>query len=278
MRSVVEMIRNTDTKKNQEYAAEVAADSVWRVNAPIAPQRFGTGEFSVHIDNSAGLIDLNAAGEVLLGLMVNTLDISDREKAVIVDSILDWRDSDDFHRLNGAENQYYQSLPNSYACKNAAFGAVEELLLVRGMRPELFYKNLKPIVTIIPETKAKPTAKGQSSQGSARTTRGQININAAPRRLLEALPQITAEQVQSLIDYRTSGDFISMAEIRDLIGAQTFSVISPYISLALSPYYTIRAEGRVSGSSVRQIIQAMVKIDGELPEGYKIVGWQDQYY
>jgi len=278
MRSVVEMIRNTDIAKNQEYAAEVTADSVWRVNAPIAPQRFGTGEFNVHIDNFAGLIDLNAAGEVLLGLMVNTLDISDSEKAVIVDSILDWRDSDDFHRLNGAENQYYQSLPNSYACKNGAFDSVEELLLVRGMRPELFYKNLKSIVTIIPETKAKPTAKGQSSQGAARTTRGQININAAPRRLLEALPQITSEQVQTIIDYRTSGDFISMAEIRDLIGAQTFSAIAPYITLSLSPYYTIRAEGRVSGSSVRQIIQAMVQIDGELPEGYKIVGWQDQYY
>ena len=278
MRSVVEMIRNTEVAKNQEYAAEVAEGRVWRVNAPIAPQRFGAGEFSVHIDNAAGLIDLNSASENLLRLMVNTLDISDREKAVIVDSILDWRDNDDFHRLHGAENRYYQSLPNPYACKNAAFDAVEELLLVRGMRPELFYKNLKTIVTIIPETKAKPTAKGQSSHTAARTTRAQININAASRQLLEALPQITPQQVQTLIDYRTSGDFISMAEIRDLIGAQTFSAISPYITLSLSPYYTIRAEGRITGSSVRQIIQAMVQIDGELPGGYKIVGWQDQYY
>ena len=278
MRSVVEMIRNTNLAKNPEYAAEVAADSVWRVNAPIAPQPFGTGEFRVHIDNAAGLIDLNTASEKLLKLMAETLDISGSEKAVIVDSILDWRDNDDFHRLNGAENQYYQSLPNSYACKNGAFDAVEELLLVRGMRPELFYKNLKSIVTIIPETKAKPSAKGQSSQAAARTTRGQININAAPRRLLEVLPQITPQQVQSLIDYRTSGDFISIAEIRDLIGAQTFSAISPYISLSLSPYYTIRAEGRVSGSSVRQIIQAMVQIDEGLDGGYNIVGWQDQYY
>jgi general secretion pathway protein K len=278
MRSVVELIRSTDLANNQEYAAEAAAGSVWRVNAPIAPQPFGAGEFSVHIDNAAGLIDLNTAGEKLLKLMVETLDISDREKAVIVDSILDWRDSDDFHRLHGAENRYYQSLPNPYACKNAAFDAVEELLLVRGMRPELFYKNLKAIVTIIPETKAKPTAKGRSSPVAARTTRAQININAAPRRLLEALPQITPQQVQTLIDYRTSGDFISMAEIRDLIGAQTFSAISAYITLSLSAYYTIRAEGRVSGSSVRQIIRAMVQIDGELPGGYKIVGWQDRYY
>ncbi|MBW2710785.1 MAG: general secretion pathway protein GspK [Deltaproteobacteria bacterium] len=278
MRAVVEMIRNTARTKSPEDADEVQDGSIWRVNAPITPQRFGAGEFSVHIDNAAGLIDLNTASETVLRLMVNTLDISDREKTVIVDSILDWRDSDDFHRLHGAENNYYQSLPNPYACKNAAFDSVAELLLVRGMNPELFYKNLKSIVTIIPETKARVSAIGRSTRRAARTVSGQININAAPRRLLEALPQITPQQVQTLIDYRTSGDFISIAEIRDLIGAQTFSAISPYITLSFSPYYTIRAEGRVSGSSVKQIIQAMVKIDGELPGAYQIVDWQDQYY
>ena len=41
---------------------------------------------------------------------------------------------------------------------------------------------------------------------------------------------------------------------------------------------TIRAEGRVSDSAAKQIIQAMVKIDPELSGGYQIVSWQDQYY
>jgi general secretion pathway protein K len=278
IRAAVAMVKNTDKAKNQENADEAAQDRVWRVNAAIAPQRFGTGQFSVHIDNAAGLINLNTASEKLLRLMVKTLDISDSEKAVIVDSILDWRDHDDFHRLNGAENKYYQSLPNPYACKNAAFDSVEELLLVRGIRPELLYKNLRSIVTVTPESKTRQTAKGRPIRRTARAVAGQINMNAAPRRLLEVLPQITSQQVQNLIDYRTDRDFVSTEEIRYLIGEQTFAVISPYISLALSPYYTIRAEGRVNGSSVRQIIQAMVKIDRELPAGYQIVRWQDQYY
>ena len=266
IRSVVEMIRNTAKTNNREYADDVSEDSVWRVNVPIPPENFGSGEFSVHIDNSAGLIDLNTAGEVLLGLMVNTFDISDDEKSVIVDSILDWRDSDDFHRLNGAENRYYQALPNPYACKNAAFDSVEELLLVRGMRPELLDEKLKTIVTIVPQNHG------------TRTASGQINLNAAPRRLLEALPQITPQQVQSLFDYRAYRDFVSIAEIRDLIGEQTFLAISPYMTLSLSPYYTIRAEGRVAGGAARQVIRAMVKIDQGLPEGFQFVRWQDQYY
>jgi general secretion pathway protein K len=278
IRAVVAMVKNTDKAKNQQNADEVAADTIWRVNAAIAPQRFGSGQFSVHIDNAAGLIDLNSASDKLLRLMVNTLDISDNEKAVIVDSILDWRDRDDLHRLNGAENKYYQSLPNPYACKNAAFDSVEELLLVRGIRPELFYKSLKSIVTVTPESKTRRNAKRRSSRRVAQAVAGQINMNAAPRLLLEALPQITSQQVQNLIDYRADKDFISIEEIRYLIGEQTFAVISPYITLALSPYYTIRAEGRIAGSSVRQIIRAMVKIDPKLPAGYQIVGWQDQYY
>ncbi|NIO09981.1 MAG: hypothetical protein GTO40_19050, partial [Deltaproteobacteria bacterium] len=219
IRSVLEMIRNTAPTKNQGNADEVTEGSVWRVNAPIPPQAFGAGEFHVHIDNAAGLIDLNTASEKMLRLMVNTLDISDNEKAVIVDSILDWRDRDDFHRLNGAENRYYQSLPNPYVCKNGAFDSVEELLLVRGMRPELFYGHLKSIVTITPDSNPKATGKGRISGGAARKIPDQININAAPRPLLEALPQITPEQVQNLMDYRTSRDFNSLEEIGHLMGA-----------------------------------------------------------
>jgi len=277
-RSVVEVLRQTDRTSNQENGGEVAGDRVWRVNVVIPPQGFGTGEFTVRIDNVAGLIDLNTASEKLLRLMVNTLDIGDREKDVIVDSILDWRDSDDFHRLNGAENKYYQSLANPYGCKSAPFDSVEELVLVRGMSPELLTKSLRSIITVIPDSKANLSGKGRSKRSGARTNPGQININAAPQRLLEALPQITPQQVQSLVDYRADRDFSSVAEVRDLIGTETFSAISPYITLSLSPYYTIRAEGRVTGSSVRQIIQAMVQIDDTLPGGYQIVNWQDQYY
>jgi general secretion pathway protein K len=278
IRSVVEVLRQTAKTNNQENGIEVAEDTVWRVNVVIPPQGFGNGEFTVRIDNAAGLIDLNAAGEKLLRLMVDTFDIDDREKDVIVDSILDWRDSDDLHRLNGAENKYYRSLANPYDCKNAPFDSVEELLLVRGMSPELLTKSLKSVITIIPGSKANLGGKGRWKRGGARTSPGQININAASRRLLEVLPQITPQQVQSLIDYRTERDFTSVGEVRDLIGAETFTAISPYLTLSLSPYYTIRAEGRVKGSSVRQIIQALVKIDDALRGGYEIVNWQDQYY
>jgi general secretion pathway protein K len=278
IRSIVEMLRNTSTTKNREFGDEAAESRVWRVNVPIPSQGFGAGEFTVYIDNVAGLIDLNTASEKLLRLMANTLDLSDDRRAVIVDSILDWRDKDDFHRLNGAENTYYKSLADPYGCKNGPFDSVEELLLVRGVTPELFEKHLKAIVTTTPKKKAKPSGKGHRSRRAVRTNVGQININAAPRQLLEALPQITPLEVQNLVDHRIERDFSSLLEVQNLMGAQTFSAISPYLTLSLSPYYTIRAEGRVTGSSVRQTIRAVVQIDEQLPGGYEILSWQDQYY
>jgi type II secretory pathway component PulK len=57
----------------------------------------------------------------------------------IADSIVDWRDTDETPLAAGAENQHYQSLPQPYRCKNGPFTTVDELLLVKGMTPEILY-------------------------------------------------------------------------------------------------------------------------------------------
>ncbi|GMV95859.1 MAG: hypothetical protein AMXMBFR83_02290 [Phycisphaerae bacterium] len=60
-------------------------------------------------------------------------------------AIVDWRDEDeDINPNGGAENEYYLSQANGYYCKNAPFETVEELLLVRGVVPEMLYGNGEP--------------------------------------------------------------------------------------------------------------------------------------
>jgi DNA uptake protein ComE-like DNA-binding protein len=54
-------------------------------------------------------------------------------------AIKDWRDSDENVTTGGAESEFYLTLANPYLCKNSPFETVEELLLVRGMLPELLY-------------------------------------------------------------------------------------------------------------------------------------------
>ncbi|MEI8374889.1 MAG: hypothetical protein WCJ35_18860 [Planctomycetota bacterium] len=57
----------------------------------------------------------------------------------IADAILDWIDADDTPREQGAESEYYGSLQPGYTPRNAPPASIEELLLVRGVTPELLF-------------------------------------------------------------------------------------------------------------------------------------------
>jgi DNA uptake protein ComE-like DNA-binding protein len=59
----------------------------------------------------------------------------------IANSILDWIDPDDEPRTNGAESDYYESLSPPYQAKNGPLDSLEELLLVKGVTPQLLLGN-----------------------------------------------------------------------------------------------------------------------------------------
>jgi type II secretory pathway component PulK len=90
------------------------------------------GRLRYGIVDEASKLNLNTIPkEVLLRLPLATEEIAD--------AIVDWRDPDETPQPSGAENSYYQSQPEPYKCKNASFTTVEELLLVKGMTPEIVY-------------------------------------------------------------------------------------------------------------------------------------------
>ncbi len=71
------------------------------------------------------------AQQALLGLPGMTVDIAD--------SILDWLDPDDTARTNGAEREYYFGLNPPRVPKNGPIETVEELLLIKGVTPQLLF-------------------------------------------------------------------------------------------------------------------------------------------
>jgi general secretion pathway protein K len=89
--------------------------------------------------DEGGKISLNRADEALLRKVFETLGLDSDEQEEVVDAIIDWRDSDDLHRLHGAEDEYYLKLPEPYRAKNGPFDSVDELLQVRGITRELFF-------------------------------------------------------------------------------------------------------------------------------------------
>lgn len=98
----------------------------------IRPDAMQDDQLAYGLSDEAAKLDLNtASADMLLRLPGMTQEV--------VDAIVDWRDADSTPAGLGAEDDYYLSLPEAYHCKNGPFETVEELLLVKGMTPELLY-------------------------------------------------------------------------------------------------------------------------------------------
>ena len=246
-------------------------DTRWRINTDIPAVPFGGGSFKVEKGNESGKVNLNRAGERLLRVMLNSFPIDDTDKDIIVDSIQDWRDPDNLHRLNGAEDDYYLALPQPYRCKNGDFTSIEELLLVRGITPQIFYGGLKDMVSVYQDKEPEPVRDTQAMTFDF----NRININAASPQMLRSLPGMTEDALQAIMKYREKRDFRSLVDVHGIVGAAVYAGISPYITTALFPYYTISSVGMFEGSRTRQGVQAVVKIDRTLKKGYEIIQWID---
>jgi len=260
---VPRQVKAPDGKEEQE-------DIRWRINTDIPAIPFGDGQFKVERENESGKVNLNKAGAPLLKMMLSNFEIDDANKNIIVDSIMDWRDKDSLHRLNGAEDDYYLSLPQPYKSKNGDFTSIEELLLVRGVTPGIFYGGLKDMVAVYQDKET-----GLDNRIIAKFDFDKININAASPRMLRALPRMTEDVVQAIIKYREKKDFRSLTDLSLLVGSDIYAGISPYITLSLSPYYTIKSVGMLKDSQTREGVQAVVKIDRRLTKGYEVIQWID---
>jgi len=257
-------------EKDEEPEEE---ETRWRINTDVPPVPYGEGQFEVWIGNERGKININGANEALLKMMLNGFGLEGQQESIIVDSILDWRDKNDLHRLNGAEDDYYKSLPEPYECKNGDFDSVEELLMVRGVTPETFYGGLRDIVTVF-EKSTRRKKIGQRHK-VVRSDLNKININAAHKKVLLALPAMTEDLAQKIINYRKESDFRVLTEVSNLVGTDVYNLISPYITLKTSPYYSITSVGKWADSKIQQGVEALVEINRNIKKGYRVVQWRD---
>src|SRR5207342_1622287 len=81
------------------------------------------------------LMQLDPSGARLLAALLLLPNMTPE----IANSIVDWLDSDSTPRDGGAEDDYYSSLAQPYHCKNGPLESIEELLLVKGVTPQLLF-------------------------------------------------------------------------------------------------------------------------------------------
>lgn len=237
----------------REQTVVVEGNEVVRIDGRPYTGRIETGSYRFRLLSESGKIDINKmtdlTGIVLKNVLLG-LGVSQNQADTIVDSILDWTDSDNLHRLNGAEDDYYLSLQVPYRAKNAPFDALEELLLVKGITPEILFGNneRRGIIYYL-------TIYGTSSK---------ININAAPREVLAALPGLTDEIVKRIIDQREAAEFRSVQDIQAITGLN-FPLLAQYIDMTETNVYTIESTGFLGESKQGYGIRAVVSAETTVP-------------
>ena len=245
-RAIME-IYHRQTYKNQTVVLE--GNEVVRIDGKAYNGSIGTGRYIFRLFNESGKINLNrmgASSRVILNNLLVNLGITKETADIIVDSILDWIDTDDLKRLNGVESEYYQSLPNPYKAKNARLDTVEELLLIKGMSPDIFFgtkekKGLIHFITIYSDNV-------------------RVNINAAPKEVLMSLPEMTEDVVNRIIELRESAEFKTIQDIQAISGIN-YPAIQRYIDIGETNIYTIESVGFQREEKKGYGIRAVVSIE-----------------
>lgn len=232
---------------------------IWAIDYPQIP--FENGNLDLTISDENGKINLSIlANEVVdqtpyyyitqrfflnMGLPID-----------LADTIIDWVDIDDSRFPYGAESEYYNTLSPPYEVKNAAMDSINELLMIKGFTPEIFYGigggNIGLEENLVDNNKGVPQVSTGTSitDGISLEDRAveeipigkeknralqhyfrvygdrqdylneinKININTASYRVLSALTEnMTDDIVTELIRRRHVQPFKSVDEVSDLI-------------------------------------------------------------
>jgi general secretion pathway protein K len=231
----------------------------------------------VRIMGEAGKVNINSVSEKTLRKIIGQLGLEVEKRDIVVDSILDWRDPDDLYRVNGAENDYYQSLKEPYNCKNGNLDTVEELLLVKGVTLDLFYgrKGGKA------EEGAKNDRIGLKDVFSIYSPGEQVDINSAALPVLRVVLGLPIEIAQQIVKAREEKNFQNQPDLLQKVPELSSfmgEIGNLIVFQSTIPYYTIESRAKNKEGRTIQGLKVVVKIDEKEKTGYKVIQWVDALF
>jgi len=233
---------------------------------------FPTGNVHVEILPEQGKLDVNTSPPEELYRLGVALGLDPERAREIAVAIADWRGAS----AAGGFDEYYASLTPSFRARHASFEEIEELLLVKGVTPEIFYGTYVPN----PENASGPHLVGR--QGlvdclSVYGSRGAVDANTAAPAVLEAIG-VPPDAVSALVARRRQAPFTA-GTLGDFL--RVYGVATPRLRLEWNSIVTIRATARLrladgKFSDVRRTVGAQVKY---MPPGFDapihILRWYD---
>lgn len=205
----------------------------------------GLGTVSLKITELESKINVNLANTPLIQQVLTTMGVDANAISVVADAIQDWVDADDGTRPAGAESDDYQGQSPAYYAKNAPLDDLSELLLIKGVTPEMYWGVSAPNhqgAAFQRHRLGFGHAPGEVPDypfGLADVftpfSAGKVNINTADETVLQCIPGLDTTSVENILKFRSGagGDEGSMAIAN--LGMLT-SMVSPPAMAQINNY------------------------------------------
>jgi general secretion pathway protein K len=237
---------------------------------------FPSGVAHVEIIPETAKLDVNKVLPEELYRLVVALGVEPGRAQEITLGIVDWRNP--LAQGASAVDQYYLSLTPSFRARHASIEEIEELLLVRGVTPDIFYGTYVPLPDA--ERGGGPRLAPRAGLADCLSVFGstqQVDANTAAPAVLAAVGLAPAA-INALLERRRNAPF-TQQQLSDFV--QSMGVGSNRLRVEGNSIVTMRATARLrlaNGqlSDLRRTVGAMVKY---MPVGYDspihILRWYD---
>ncbi len=263
-RAALELLWDTGNPGNRRIPAGAAA----------VDYAFPSGNVRVEIIPETARLDVNNAPVQELFRLVTALGVEPDRAQDLALAIDDWRRP---VLEVGPYDAYYQSLIPSFRARHASLQEIEELLLVKGVTPELFYGTYVPAVNPLDGKRRLVARPGLADCLSVYGSRDSVDANTASPAVLAAVG-LTPYAINALMERRRYGA-LTAAQLGDFVKAT--GAPAGRLRVGGNSMMLLRATARLrlangQQGDLKRTVAAQVKV---MPYGYEppvhVLRWYD---
>ncbi len=202
------------------------------------------------LQGTGGMIDAWVLNSKVITGLLRSKGVSESRIAIIVDSLADWYDADNFRRVSGAESFFYKSIGCVYSPRNFnGIQSVWEWRDIRGLMDNKTFNIIKNYLTLSPNW--------------------HFNVNTMDSRLLSCSMGIPPEIAKSIVKSRLNTP-LTLSEISRITGKN-------YDVLMFSdfPTFTLDIKVQIKFNTAVERVYALVSFVSDNSSPYRVLKWQN---